>query len=590
MRKSVAICAFLLFFVLLTFLPRLLSLSAHWASDERLWMGRSRDFFFALQTGKFADTYITHHPGVTTCWLGSVAIWNKYRRDSFSKSWFYSDEFLSPEMLASIRFPIVVVTGILVLVAGFFLYRLFGRVTAGLGTLFLAVEPFLLAESRRAHTDALTSLFLFLSLLLWFCYLESETPRCLNIIFSGVCFAFACLTKSLAGAFLFFLPLLLGWYIKQCGVPWIKLLWSTLLWMMSALLTVLVAWPHLWTATSNLWNLPMFPFLFVGSGALLIWSSRKLSTDTSSALTRIELFILGYGLFIIVGGTLSAVKSVIIGMYGAATNANLIPTLFLGEIRYNPGMLYFPVMWFVWSTPLTLPLIGLAMYRAWQQRNHAKKVFRVVVVLLLFAIFYLIGLSLVAKKISRYIVIFLPALSLLTTFGAVQAAQLLKKKHLQLLFLVVVVVIQIAPVLRLHPYYRTYYYPLLSGKWVSENTSSITGAGLDLAADYLNALPNAQHLQVRLSSLFTYDLAHYFVGHTARREPIMDTQRNFDYEVEHLYDKQIQGTPVDPHPVNHIQPSMWQPNQEHSRELEHVVRLNGIDYVWIYRILPEETP
>ena len=590
MRKSVAIGAFLLFLVLLTFLPRLLSLSAHWASDETLWMGRSRDFFFALQTGKFADTFITHHPGVTTCWLGSIGIWNRYRHDSYTKNWFYSDEFLSPEMLKSIRFPIAVGTGILVLVTGILLYRLFGKATAALGTLFLSIEPFLLAESRRAHTDALTSLFLFLSLLLWLCYLENKTPRQRDVILSGICFAFACLTKSLAGGFVLFLPVLFIWYVKQQRMSWMKLAWSALLWMMSTFLTVLVAWPYLWTITSNFFHIPMFPFLFLCGGALLIWSGRKLSTDTPSALTRIELFILGYGLFITVGGAFSVIMPVIKKMYEAAAYANFIPTMFLGEIHYNPGMLYFPVMWFVWNTPLTLPLMGFAMYRVWQQKSHAKKVFRIVVVLGLFVLFYLVGLSLVAKKISRYVVIFLPSVSLLTAYGAIQLIHLLKQKRLQALSLILIIAVQVVPVLRLHPYYRTYYYPLLSGKWVSENTSSITGAGLDLAADYLNTLPNAQHLKVRLSSLFSYDLAHYFVGHTDRRNFAGDVDRDFDYDVEYLYDKQIYGTPVDPPPVDNIEPSAWQPSQELSRELEHVVRLNGIDYVWIYRILPEETP
>lgn len=590
MRKLVAISAFLLFLVLLTFVPRLLSLSAHWASDETLWMLRSRDFFFALRMGKFADTYITHHPGVTTCWLGSIAIWNKYQRDSFSKSksWFDFDEFLSPEMLARVRFPIGVVTGIFVLVTGFLLYRLFrDRMVAGLGTLFLAVEPFLLAESRRAHTDALMSLFLFLSLLLWLCYLESETLRRRDIILSGICFALACLTKSLAGAFLFFLPFLLGWYLKKRGVPWEKLLWSVCLWTMSALLTMLVTWPYLWTATFNFRNLPMFPFLFVGSGALLIWSGRKLSTDTPSTLTRTKLFILGYGLCVTVGGTLTAVKPVITEMYEAATHANIIPTLFLGEIRYNPGVLYFPMMWFVWSAPLTLPLIGIAIYRTWQQKHHTQCTFRIVVILAAFVMFYLIGLSFVEKKISRYIVIFLPVVSLLATLGVVEMARLFKKRQARFLFIVAVVLLQITPVLRLHPYYRTYYYPLLSGKWVAANTSSITGAGLDLAADYLNALPNARNLHVHLKSLFTKDLTHYLVGRTG---DVTDASSNFDYAVEHLYDKQIQGIPVDPPPPGIDTRPSKQPIQELSRELEHVVRLNGIDYVWIYRIFPEENP
>ena len=74
-KRNVAIGVFLLFLILLTFLPRLFSLSAHWATDEDLWMQRSLDFFFALKSGQFEDTFVAHHPGVTTCWLGSLAIW-----------------------------------------------------------------------------------------------------------------------------------------------------------------------------------------------------------------------------------------------------------------------------------------------------------------------------------------------------------------------------------------------------------------------------------------------------------------------------------------------------------------------------------
>lgn len=583
MRKSVVMSSFFLFAVLLTFVPRLSSLSTHWATDERLWMCRSRDFFFAMKTGKFANTYVSYHPGVTTCWLGSIAIWDKYQPDLFPKSWFDSDEFLSPEMLARVRLPIAVVTGILVLLAGLLLYRLFGdRIIAGLGTLFLAIEPFLISESRRAHTDVLMSLFLFLSLLLWLCHLESKTPQRRDIILSGICFALACLTKSLASGFLLFLPLLLGWYFKQRGMPWEKLILRVVLWLMSALLIVLVAWPYMWMLSFIPWNLPMFPLLFVGGGAFLIWSYRRLSTNTPTTLTQNELIWFGSGLLMIVASIFSALEPVIKEIYEAARHANAIPTLFLGKIRYNPGELYFPVVWFVWSTPLALPLIGTAIYRAWQQRDRQKKVFRVVVVLGIFALFYLIGLSFTAKKISRYIVIFLPVVSLLTTLGAIEAARLFKKRQTRFLFIVVVALLQIVPILRLHPYYRTYYYPLLSGKWVAANISSITGAGLDLAADYLNALPNAHDLHVQLKSIFTEDLTHYFVGHATRTK---ETSDRFDYVVEHLYDKQIQRTS----PKTYTQSSNQQSIQQLSRELKHVVRLNGINYVWIYRLISEET-
>ena len=578
LKQQLAIGIFLLFLILLTFLPRVLALSAHWAADEDLWMQRSRDFFFALESGQFEDTFVAYHPGVTTCWLGSLAIWYTSHRQDVFKGWFRSDQFLSPDMLARIRLPIAVMTGVLVLLAGVLLWRLFGAPLAGVSTLFLAIEPFLLSESRRAHTDVLTALFLFLALLLWLCYLEGETrkPR-RDIVLSGICFGFACLTKSHAGAFLLFLPILLVWYAKQRGQSWDYLLLSALLWIAGTVLTVLVVWPYLWTLTLK--NMPVFPFLFFGSGALLLWSWKKLSHPISFMFSRTILVLLGGCLLGIGIFSQYAFNEVIAKMYDALRTAHPIPTLFLGNIRYNPGPFYFPMMWFVWTGLLTLPLIGFAIYRTWQVREKAERKFRIVVVLVLFALFYCIGLSCVAKKISRYLVIFLPAVSILTAMGGIQFAQLWKKRQLGYLVLGVLFILQAVPILRLHPNYRAYYYPFLSSKWVAENTSSITGAGLDIAADYLNAKPDAHHLQVQLT-LFCKDFAPYFVGDAS-----IYHSPNADYDVEYLRDKQIQGVPVDMHPNPVRISSISQDERGMLRELEHVVTLNGIDYVWIYRVL-----
>lgn len=64
-------------------------------------------------------------------------------------------------MLAIIRFPIAFATGMFVLFTGIFIYRLFGRLLAGVCTLFLTIEPFLLSESSGTYRciDCSVSLF-----------------------------------------------------------------------------------------------------------------------------------------------------------------------------------------------------------------------------------------------------------------------------------------------------------------------------------------------------------------------------------------------------------------------------------------------
>ena len=581
-KKTFFSISLLLGLVLLTFLPRILTLSKHWASDEDLWMERSHIFFSAMQSGKFSDTFPTFHPGVTTMWLGSLALWSTYLSDSPIQSEATFEDFSTPDMLALIRFPIAFVTGVLILLAGFCVYRLFGGTVAALSTAFLAVEPFLLSESRRAHTDALTALFLCLSLLLWLCYLEDKLPRRRDIVLSGISFALACLTKSHASAFILFVPILLGWYFKQRNLSVKFLLWNMLLWMMVVLLTVLVVFPYMWTRPHSL-------FLSAAGGILLVLSWRNSSKDALTLRIHITLEVLLGLLGIVVGFSIAVGVPIVNGILWALTESHEVPQLFLGESRHDPGWLYFTIMWGVWSGLLTLPLIGFAIYGAWCQHNlKDDKTFRITVVLLMFVLFYLFSLSIVSKKISRYLVIFLPAVSLLTALGVMNITQRFSKKWIGYVFFFVIFVLQAFPVLHLHPYYRAYYHPLLSGTWVAKNTTCITGIGLDIAADYLNAKPDAKTLQVRLT-WFCKDLEHYFVGDAFPREKQSETTttRDFDYDIEYLSDKQLtEIVPMDA--SEDYQPHHFLlPGTKLSRDPkpEHVVRLNGIDYVWIYRLL-----
>ncbi len=285
---------------------------------------------------------------------------------------------------------------------------------------------------------------------------------------------------------------------------------------------------------------------------------------------------------------LFASNVVIAKMYKAITSTHPAPTPFLGVSRYNPGYLFYPVMWFVWTGILTLPLITFTMYRSWQIRQREGKIFRIVVVLLIFAVFYIIGLSFVAQKTSRYMVIFLPTISLLTAIGAMQIARLTQKKWISYLVLVIIFSVQALPILRLYPYYRAYYHPLLSAKWVEEKTAPITGAGLDLAADYLNAKPDAERLRVR-HTWFCKDFAHYFIGETGYYKYDPSTH-NFDYDLEYLYDRQIIHTPMDISEDTTYRKAALKREQTVPRKLEHIIRLNGVNYVWIYRVIkPEPT-
>ena len=122
---------------------------------------------------------------------------------------------------------------------------------------------------------------------------------------------------------------------------------------------------------------------------------------------------------------------------------------------------------------------------------------------------------------------------------------------------------QIFPVLAFHPNYIAYYNPI----WKVADMPKLFGiggeVGSDLAGIYLRQKPNAEQLTVQASPVAGQVLGYYFPGRVIRfdEKPAIYP----DYEVVHLYDVQLRR---DNHDVN--------------RQLEHVVRINGIDFVWIY--------
>ena len=151
-------------------------------------------------------------------------------------------------------------------------------------------------------------------------------------------------------------------------------------------------------------------------------------------------------------------------------------------------------------------------------------------------------------------------------FGAGANAQ---KLTFSIVTLLCLFLIQILPVLRLHPYYSTYYNLCFK---LTDIRKIITvgeggGAGYDLAAKYLNRKPNAQKLHVQVSPLSGQFFYQYFIGQTHRAD---EGEVVFpDYEVVHIRDSQVGRVPQ---------------TGTLNGQLEHVITLNGIDYVWIYRI------
>jgi hypothetical protein len=147
-------------------------------------------------------------------------------------------------------------------------------------------------------------------------------------------------------------------------------------------------------------------------------------------------------------------------------------------------------------------------------------------------------------------------------------------KYVQAVILVGVVCLQLVEVIRTHPYYNTYYNPLLGGpKKASEVLMLGWGEGLDQVAAYLNTKPDAAGLTIMSANAYG-PLSFYFSG-TTLQLPRKDLSPEFlselDYVVIYIFQWQQQ---------------LHKPLIEAlgNSEPEHVVTINGLEYAWIYNV------
>ena len=258
-------------------------------------------------------------------------------------------------------------------------------------------------------------------------------------------------------------------------------------------------------------------------------------------------------------------------------------TSFLGQVLYDPGWLYYPLVLCIRITPLTLPLaLGgcLFLWRKRHEEGYARQ-FRVALALVAVILLFTLCLSLTSKKFTRYL---LPAFPMLEILAAIGFFEFLKwgyfyidsrfgtetnfqKLTFSIVTILCLVLIQILPILRLHPYYSTYYNLCFKLTDIRKIITIGGAAGIDLAAKYLNGKPNAQALDVQVSPLNGQFFFRYFIGQTHWADAGGEIVP--DYEVVHILDSQLGRVP---------QTGML------NGELESVITLNGIDHVWIYRI------
>lgn len=151
--------------VLLSLLPRLLTIGRFTTFDEPVWRLRSSNFVDALGSGDFADASaigsrsVATMPGVTTMWIGSLArgVWSAGRSLGL-----WSD---GQTAFADSRAGLTIAQGLMALVLSaligfltFLVTKWSGSLLAGvIAGVLLATEPYFVALGAVLHTDELMS-------------------------------------------------------------------------------------------------------------------------------------------------------------------------------------------------------------------------------------------------------------------------------------------------------------------------------------------------------------------------------------------------------------------------------------------------
>jgi hypothetical protein len=203
----------------------------------------------------------------------------------------------------------------------------------------------------------------------------------------------------------------------------------------------------------------------------------------------------------------------------------------------------------------------------------------------IFTQFPIYGLgSLSGKKSDRYLLPVHGPLILVATLGWFILLQAIQERlanrisqtklRIGTIFLLgVIIFFQLLGVLQTFPYYFTYYNPLMGGNKKAPEVMMIGwGEGLDQAARYLNAKPDANMLRVQ-TWYHNGPFSYFFEGDTI--------DEDFDANLENLQEADYYVVYF--HQWQRLRPSEEFISYIDQQDPEHIVYINGLEYARIYR-------
>lgn len=521
------------FFPLLLFvmalLPRLVPLGRYVTPDEAIWVYRSIQFREALLDGRWADTLVAGHPGVTTTWLGALGMSAQRLLDPVARAdydWLARMAYLTPDnveayrrlatLLTGGRVAVTLVNALGVVGVYWLAKRLAGARVAIAAGLLLAFDPFLVGLSGLLHVDGLSATFATLSLLALLVGLDGGGRGWIAI--SGALAGLAALTKT---------PTLL-----LLPVSGLALLWAS---MRRREQPMSVRFQHLvgdvlaWGAAFGLMILFVFPAAWASPVAVLATVGGSANRHLDEALRE---------------------------------------TFFLGRAAFDHGPLFYPVV-LLWRLSPVVWLALIPTIRSFTRWRRGEKPTRsglpLVVLLSLWAVLFLLAITPAAKKFDRYILPVVPALLLLAAYAWARWGA--TRRGGGRWVVASVVVIQLVYWLFFAGYPLTAYNPLVGGPYTAERVLPIGwGEGIGAAGSRLSREQPDAAVDRAIAGVLP-SFAPFFVGYPLVEG--LDDPATADYVVVTLGGRQLAPGAVAAQTAN--------------LDLVAVEHFGGLDQAWTYR-------
>ncbi len=536
------------FLVGVALILRMLAIGRYVTPDELIWVYRSVQFREAIRAGQWADTLVAGHPGVTTTWLGSIAIGIQLAIDSTNEAaydWVTHLAYLTPDNMTAFRQlylfldagrTAVAIVNCLGVVAIYWLVRqLWDAHIALFAALAVAIDPFVAGLSGLLHVDSLLATWSIISLMTLALGVgfgkteQSNRRRVLWIAASGAAVALAILSKS-PGVLL--LPLavftILSLLWREKTIPLGRRSKDVFIygavWLSSFLLVLIAIYPALWDS-------PI----------------RVLNTISGNA--------------------------------GRHVDEALRPTFFMGDVAYDHGFLFYPVALLWRLSPLIVAGLFLLLPLLIRRRDRVSKNLPAIVLLSSWVIIFLVSISFAAKKFDRYALPVVPVIVVLAAVG-LAGFQRGGSKAVRL-FISVLAVAQLATLAVSTPYLLSAYNPLVGGPFTAQLVLPLGwGESVSASGRWLSSTSEAATLSA-LSGIAP-SLAPFFLGDT--RYIGTDNWQTADRIILTANSRQ-----VDPELVSLA---------ERELELSHTVIFGLLPQAWIYinpdpqrnDIVPQDLP